>query len=195
MLNVLYHRADVVVKLTFNMQCTTRVSLFYISAVITTVVVSIAFLSPLGGVAIAEAAVSQTPYPVQLYIPSIKLNSAIKPVGINEKGEMDVPSGKTKDVGWYKHGTVPGKVWSAVLDAHVYAAFKNLHQVKPGSDIYVVMSDKKVLHYVVALIFFLATLITLIVTTVTISVIQKCFFTWSPGRQVRAFQKIERPRP
>jgi sortase (surface protein transpeptidase) len=88
-------------------------------------------------------------YPVRLSIPSVKLSSAIVKVGTNVKGEMDVPSGKTKNVGWYAAGTMPGDIGSAVIGAHVFAAFANLHLVKPGTDIYVMSRDGKQLHFVV----------------------------------------------
>src|SRR4051812_30102627 len=50
--------------------------------------------------------------PGQLSIPSIKLKARVVPMGVNSKGELDVPSGSTKDVGWYKDGTVPGDTGS-----------------------------------------------------------------------------------
>lgn len=76
-------------------------------------------------------------YPTRLTIPAIDLDSRIVPVGVNGKGEMDVPSGGTSDVGWYKGGPKPGSVGSAVLDAHVFAAFKDLRYVNVGSFVYV----------------------------------------------------------
>ena len=85
--------------------------------------------------------------PVRISIPSIKLNSAIVPMGLLNNGELDVPSGKTNLVGWYAAGTTPGEVGSAVLDAHVYAALKNLHNVKVGQDIYMAMDNGAVLHF------------------------------------------------
>ena len=86
-------------------------------------------------------------YPVELIIPSIKLDYRVLQVGVNEKGEMDVPNGNTKDVGWYEGGTIPGNMGSAVIDAHVFAAFKNLRYVKVGDDIYVVTRSGKKLHF------------------------------------------------
>jgi LPXTG-site transpeptidase (sortase) family protein len=85
--------------------------------------------------------------PTRISIPSIKLNSPIEEMGINSRGELDVPSGKTNIVGWYKDGTIPGQLGSAVLDAHVYAALRNLHSTKVGSDIYITMSNGTTLHY------------------------------------------------
>jgi LPXTG-site transpeptidase (sortase) family protein len=87
--------------------------------------------------------------PTHLSIPSIKVSSRIVSVGINSKGEMDVPSGSTKNVGWYKYGTAPGDTGSAVLDAHVFAAFSNLHALRVGSDIYVTTANNNTLHFVV----------------------------------------------
>src|SRR6185312_1320562 len=75
--------------------------------------------------------------PVRLDIPSISLSDTIIKVGTNAKGEMDVPPGNTSEVGWYDGGTVPGTVGSAVIDAHVFAAFSKLQKIKMGSDIYV----------------------------------------------------------
>jgi sortase A len=87
--------------------------------------------------------------PSHVSIPSIGLDSPIEALGVNAKGEMDVPDGKTSAVGWYQDGTVPGNVGSAVFDAHVFAAFSKLSAIKPGSDIYVT-EGTKTLHFVVA---------------------------------------------
>jgi sortase A len=95
---------------------------------------------------VAHAA-SVSAIPERLSIPKIKLGSPIVPLGSNSKGEMDVPSGDTNNVGWYKEGTVPGAIGSAVLDAHVYAAFKNLRKLKAGDDIYVGTEGGKRLHF------------------------------------------------
>ncbi len=102
---------------------------------------------------VAEAAqtasqpISSYDPPLWLYIPSINLSSSIEGVGINNKGNMDVPSGRTNNVGWYKYGTLPGETGTAVLDAHNTAAFKNLHMLNPGSDIYVITKAGRVLHF------------------------------------------------
>jgi sortase (surface protein transpeptidase) len=76
-------------------------------------------------------------HPTQVVIPAIGVNSYIVNVGVNAAGEMDVPDGATQNVGWYKYGTVPGAEGSAVLDAHVYAAFKKLKSVAVGNRIYI----------------------------------------------------------
>ncbi len=87
--------------------------------------------------------------PVRLIIPSIGMDAPVEGVGINEKGEMDVPDGSTDTVGWYKGGPQPGAIGSTVFAAHVYAAFSDLRYVKPGSDIYVLTKDGSKLHFVV----------------------------------------------
>lgn len=86
-------------------------------------------------------------YPVKLLIPSISLNERVISLGTNAKGEMDVPDGDTPDVGWYKDGTVPGEAGSAVIDAHVYAAFAKLKKLKVGNSVYVVTDTGAKLHF------------------------------------------------
>jgi len=110
----------------------------------TTVATSTTLSAPL-----PEAPAGPRGDPVRLIIPSISLDDAIIPVGVNSKKEMDVPSGKTSNIGWYKYGTTPGDVGSAVLDAHIFAAFAKLKYVPVGADIYVVMQNGEKLHFVV----------------------------------------------
>src|SRR5947208_1526342 len=50
----------------------------------------------------AKAPTREDSYPARLIIPSIGLDDSVLEVGLNAKGEMDVPDGKTKNVGWYK---------------------------------------------------------------------------------------------
>jgi len=88
--------------------------------------------------------------PLRLIIPSIALNDTIAEVGLNSKGEMDVPAGNTRDVGWYMGGTVPGTLGSAVIDAHVFAAFSKLRNIKVGNSIYVETDNGQKLHFVVS---------------------------------------------
>ncbi len=90
-----------------------------------------------------------TAQPVRLIIPSIGLSAPVQSVGINDKGEMEVPDGSLPDVGWYKHGTIPGNVGSAVIDAHVYAAFEKLRYVKVGSEVIVENANGERLTFVV----------------------------------------------
>ncbi len=87
--------------------------------------------------------------PVRVSIPSIGLNDPIERMGVLSNGELNVPNGSTDNVGWYAAGTRPGQMGSAVLDAHVFAAFSNLKYVKPGDSIYITDVDGTVLHFVV----------------------------------------------
>ncbi len=96
-----------------------------------------------------SAATTTLGTPLALTIPSIDFDASVIEVGLNNKGEMDVPSGTSSDVGWYKYGTEPGEVGSAVIDAHVYAAFKDLDQVEVGDSIYVTGNTGEQLHFVV----------------------------------------------
>jgi len=100
-------------------------------------------------VPVAKAQVATPDLPSSLVIPAIGLNSKVIPMGINSVGELDVPDGKSSDVGWYEGGTVPGEMGSAVMDAHVYAAFSKLRYVKVGSDIYIETVSGEKLHFTV----------------------------------------------
>lgn len=88
--------------------------------------------------------------PVRIAVPSLGLDVPIIDVGLNAKGQMDVPDGRTLAVGWYSAGTKPGAVGSAVLAAHVYAAFKRLRNIKPGAEIIVYGSNGEVRTFVAA---------------------------------------------
>ncbi len=61
---------------------------------------------------------AQGDLPRRLRIPSLTIDAFVRHVGINEKGNMATP-GNFTDTGWYKYGTVPGFVGSAVIDGHV----------------------------------------------------------------------------
>jgi LPXTG-site transpeptidase (sortase) family protein len=95
---------------------------------------------------VATTTGQQSSDPTELSIPSIKLDVPVVPVGLNTIGQMDVPSGRSGAVGWYEYGTVPGQEGSAVIDAHVFAAFSTLHNAKVGDDIYVT-EDGTQLHF------------------------------------------------
>ncbi len=88
-------------------------------------------------------------YPVAISLPSLNQTNKVEKVGVNSKGEMEVPDGTTQNVGWWQDGTVPGEVGSAVIDAHVYAAFQNLRYLKIGAAVYVTMASGKMLHFAV----------------------------------------------
>jgi LPXTG-site transpeptidase (sortase) family protein len=104
-----------------------------------------------------EAAVVQadpTEKPVHLRIPILGVDAKVQHVGINDKGNMATPS-NFEDVGWYKHGVVPGGRGSAVMAGHVDnglglpGVFTRLSELNPGDDIYVESEDGSIQHFVV----------------------------------------------
>jgi len=86
--------------------------------------------------------------PARLVIPTINVDADVQHVGIAKSGNMAVPT-NFYDVGWYKYGTVPGDMGSAVVAGHVDNAlslpgvFKNLHKLKKGDLVHVIANDGK----------------------------------------------------
>jgi sortase (surface protein transpeptidase) len=70
-------------------------------------------------------------------------------MGVNSKGDLEVPAGSTADIGWYAKGTVPGDKGSAVMDAHVFAGFSHLDKVAAGDGIDVAMADGTTRRFIV----------------------------------------------
>ncbi|MFZ2150335.1 MAG: class F sortase [Minisyncoccia bacterium] len=101
-----------------------------------------------------EEAVKKVPkgYPIALSIPKINVNADIQKVGITAKGNMATPR-SFRNVGWYKYGTVPGNIGSAVIAGHVDnglslpAVFSKLSNLKEGDDIYITTDENKRLHF------------------------------------------------
>jgi LPXTG-site transpeptidase (sortase) family protein len=120
-------------------------------ALILTIFGSGVALSPVRSVIESSTLVAQAsdsaPLPTRVEVLSIGLDAPIVYMGIDDEGNMDVPGSRTNLVGWYKDGTIPGDQGSAVFDAHVVAAFKRLHNVHPGDDIYVTTSAGTRLHF------------------------------------------------
>lgn len=92
--------------------------------------------------------------PVRLLIPSININASIQQVGINSKGEMEVPS-NTAEVGWFKLGSPPGEKGSAVISGHFdgkdgkEGVFANLHKLKAGDKLHIEDGKGKLISFVV----------------------------------------------
>ena len=80
--------------------------------------------------------------PVRLTIPAIKINAYVQYLGVNSKGEMDVPD-NSYDVGWFELGSRPGEMGSAVIAGHLdgksgeAGVFADLDRLKPGDKIYI----------------------------------------------------------
>jgi LPXTG-site transpeptidase (sortase) family protein len=91
---------------------------------------------------------------VRLIIPLLNVDALIQQVGVTPDGEMATPS-NTVDVGWFKHGTPPGKKGSAVISGHFNGAdntpgvFANLHKLKEGDLLYIENSDGNKVTFVV----------------------------------------------
>lgn len=95
-----------------------------------------------------------THYPTKLSIPAINVHADVQLVGITKGGNMAVPNNFV-DVGWYRYGSIPGAIGSAVIAGHVDnglalpGVFKNLDSMKIGDDIYVLLADGEQKHFVV----------------------------------------------
>lgn len=79
--------------------------------------------------------------PVRLRIPEINVNTLVESVGVTPAGAMGIPDGPI-NVAWFKFGSRPGEVGSAVIAGHtgwkndIPAVFDNLHKIEIGSKIY-----------------------------------------------------------
>lgn len=84
--------------------------------------------------------------PMRLRIPAIKVEANIEEVGVNTKGEMEVP-GNILEVGWFKVGPKPGEKGSAVISGHFdgknneAGVFVNLDKLKVGDKVYIEDND------------------------------------------------------
>jgi sortase (surface protein transpeptidase) len=80
--------------------------------------------------------------PTRLTIPTIGVDGAIAPVGVDATNTMESPA-DPYGVAWYKYGARPGGRGSAVLAGHVdYAGigpviFWNLRSLTPGAELFV----------------------------------------------------------
>lgn len=90
--------------------------------------------------------------PSQLLIPGIHLDMRIKPVGVNDSGQMDLPD-RPEILGWYRFGPAPGAArGSAVLAGHVdsrqygIGPLAAVNQLQRGEPI-VVTSEQGARHY------------------------------------------------
>ncbi len=96
--------------------------------------------------------VSAVSLPKKLYMPQIGLETDIEAVGITFNGNMSTPK-KLLNAGWYKYGTRPGDIGSAVIDGHVdngfnlSGIFKDLKKMQIGSDVFVETETGQKLHF------------------------------------------------
>ncbi len=82
--------------------------------------------------------------PVGLRIDDIFVDDPVRPVGLDDDGELEVPG--ATEIGWYRYGAAPGYAGATVLAAHVtwngdYGPFLNLGDVEPGDEVTVGLED------------------------------------------------------
>jgi hypothetical protein len=106
-------------------------------------------LSPLAGQvgergsALIEPAAAR-PLPRSLTIDELELWGPVRPVGLEDDGEMEIP-GET-EIGWYDLGAAPGEAGATVLAAHVtwnqtIGPFFKLGDLDPGAEVRVRLDD------------------------------------------------------
>jgi len=103
---------------------------------------------------IAEEPAAPAP-PVRVRLPALRVDAPVTPVGVDDRGRMDVPF-NIRTVGWYRFGPGPGATTgSAVLSGHVddrdqgYGAFHRLGDLAPGDPVAVDLADGGALSYLV----------------------------------------------
>jgi len=91
---------------------------------------------PAGGAATEATRPVLGPPPVRLDVPTIGVNTALVPLGLNRDGSLQVPS-DSSTAGWYVFGPSPGDRGPAVIAGHVDsvhgpAVFFSLSRLRPG---------------------------------------------------------------
>lgn len=92
--------------------------------------------------------------PAKLIIPLIGVEAKVQYLGVNAKGEMEVPD-SIIDVGWFKLGSKPGEKGSAVMAGHLNGVggkagvFANLNKLKTGDILKIVDDNGQKLTFVV----------------------------------------------
>lgn len=110
---------------------------------------------PTSSVGTAPATLGPVPEkvrPTRLQLPSIEVDAAVNPVGVEPDGDMEVPP--AEQAGWYRFGPGPGEPGSSVIAAHVdydgvKGAFFRLQEVEVGDPVEVELSDGSTASWVV----------------------------------------------
>jgi sortase family protein len=91
--------------------------------------------------------------PARLELPSLDVDSAVEPVGVDGQGDLEIPE-DVADVGWYRFGPRPGdRTGSTVLSGHVDSAeqgkgaFFRLRDLSPGDPVVIRGSDGRTWRY------------------------------------------------
>lgn len=99
------------------------------------------------------AAAPVGPAPAGLELPSLGVRSAVRPVGVDRAGDLEIPE-DVAQVGWYRFGPRPGdRTGSSVLSGHVDSAeqgrgaFFRLSELRPGDPVIIRDDAGKVRRY------------------------------------------------
>ena len=89
--------------------------------------------------------------PVRVEIPAIGVSSSLVRLGLNPDRTMEVP-GDFQVAGWFTGAPQPGQLGPAVIAGHVDsrtgpAVFYRLRDLRPGDQIRVVRSDRRVVRF------------------------------------------------
>jgi len=88
--------------------------------------------------------------PYRLMIPEISVDSPIEGVGVDQQGNMAVPSDAVH-VAWYKYSSRPGATGVAVINGHMntkyapQAIFYKLDELERGDEIKIKTADAQIL--------------------------------------------------
>jgi LPXTG-site transpeptidase (sortase) family protein len=93
----------------------------------------------------ARAIVAPAAVPDHLVVPTIGVNAAVEPVGLDAQGRMGTPSSADR-VAWYSPGATPGDAGNAVLAGHLDwtsgpAVFWHLGKLRKGDEVTVLRAD------------------------------------------------------
>lgn len=97
---------------------------------------------------------SRAARPVHLRIPAIDVAADVTGLGLNEDRTVEVPK-DPDEVGWFRLGSPPGRIGSAVILGHVDsrrgpAVFARLHELDRGQRVAVRLADGAVAHFKVS---------------------------------------------
>lgn len=89
--------------------------------------------------------------PTRIILPTIGVDSAVQPVGINPDREIAAPD-SFDQAGWYTGLSAPGQPGLSIIDGHLDgpngpAVFANLAQLKSGEEFVVERGDESTLTY------------------------------------------------
>ncbi len=118
------------------------------TAIPTGVAVQKSLISPTIGVQAVTIQESKSVTPRRLIISKLHVDAAIESVGMDSKGNMDVPK-DSDNAAWYNLGYKPGENGSAVIDGHfdkqsgAPAVFYELGSLNSGDTIQIEQSDGK----------------------------------------------------